>query len=71
MTQTERIVRHMIDYGSITPLEALQEYGVMHLASRMSDIKREGYLNFQTEMVTGKNRYGETTHYARYILMEA
>lgn len=67
ITQTDRIIRHIQDYGSITPLEAMQEYGIMRLASRMCDIKRAGY-NVRREMVTGKNRYGESTTYARYFL---
>lgn len=67
ITQTDRIIRHIQDYGSITPLEAMQEYGIMRLASRMCDIKRAGY-NVRREMVTGRNRYGESTTYARYFL---
>lgn len=67
ITQTDRIIRHIQDYGSITPVEAMQEYGIMRLASRMCDIKRAGY-TVRREMVTGKNRYGESTTYARYFL---
>ena len=31
-TQCERILRHLKDYGSINPLVALREYGIMRLA---------------------------------------
>lgn len=34
MTQCEKIVRHLEDCGSITPLSAMREYGIMRLASR-------------------------------------
>ena len=57
----------MEDYGSITSIEAMQEYGIMRLASRISDIKHLG-IPIQKEMVSGKNRYGESTSYARYSL---
>ena len=67
MTQCEKILRHMEDYGSITSIEAMQEYGIMRLASRISDIKHLG-IPIQKEMVSGKNRYGESTSYARYSL---
>lgn len=67
MTQCEKILRHMEDYGSITSLEAMNEYGIMRLASRISDIKHLG-IPIQKEMVSGKNRYGESTSYARYSL---
>lgn len=67
MTQSERIVRHLRDFGSITSLEAMQDYGIMRLASRVSDLKKTG-LPIQREMVLGRNRYGEPTSYARYSL---
>lgn len=69
MTQNDRILRHMRDIGSITQLEAISEYGIMRLASRISDLKRDGY-EISREMVRGKNRYGEVTSYARYTLNE-
>lgn len=67
MTQCDKILRHMMDYGSITSLEAMQEYGCMRLASRISDLKSRG-IQIQRAMVSGKNRYGETTSYAKYSL---
>ena len=69
MTQCEKVIRHMEDYGSITSLEAMSEYGIMRLASRITDLKRLGY-PVQRVMENGKNRYGEPTSYARYYLKE-
>lgn len=68
-TQCDRILRHLRDFGSINPLEAIKEYGIMRLASRITDLKRQGYC-FSVKMVKGKNRYGEPTHYAVYRLIE-
>lgn len=67
MTQNERILRHLSDYGSITSLEAMSEYGIMRLASRISDLKKLGY-PIIGELETGRNRYGETTRFSRYRL---
>ena len=67
MTQTERILRHLEDHGSINPLEALREYGIMRLASRITDLKKQGYPIAKT-MEKSKNRYGETVHYAVYVM---
>ena len=67
MTQTERVIRHLRDYGSITSMEAVREYGIMRLASRISDLKKSG-MPIRVEMVSGKNRYGENISYARYHL---
>lgn len=69
MTQCDRIVRHMRDYGSITSLEAMREYGIMRLASRISDLRKRGY-DIDVIMESSKNRYGESTSYARYSLHE-
>lgn len=67
MTQCDRIVRHLEDYGSITSLEAIQEYGILRLASRINDLRRAGY-RITSSTATGKNRYGETTRYSIYRL---
>lgn len=67
MTQCERILRHFKDYGSITSLEAMKEYGIMRLASRISDLRKMGY-DIEVTTETSKNRYGEKTSYARYSL---
>lgn len=67
ITQCERILRHLQDFGSITTLEAIQEYGILRLASRINDLKRQGY-TITTETKTGKNRYGETTRFTEYSL---
>ena len=68
-TQCDRILRHLVDFGSITSLEAMQEYGIMRLASRINDLKCQGY-NIISETQTSKNRYGETTHFSVYKLAE-
>ena len=69
MTQCDRILRHMKDYGSITSLEAVNEYGIMRLASRINDLRAQGFA-IVSEVKTGKNRYGEDTHFAVYKLKE-
>ena len=69
ITQCERILRHMKDYGSISSLEAMNEYGIMRLASRINDLKAQG-IAIVSEVKTGKNRYGEDTHFAVYKLKE-
>lgn len=67
MTQAERILRHLQDFGTITPVEALAEYGVMRLGARIWDLKHQGH-EIVTEREEGLNRYGERTAYARYRL---
>ena len=69
MSQCNRVLQHLQAYGSITPLEAMQEYGIMRLGARIYDLKKMGY-SINSSMETGKNRYGESISYARYSLLE-
>ena len=67
MTQSEKVLRHLQDYGSITPMEALQDYSCMRLGARIWELKRDGH-DIRSEIVVGRNRYGEKIHYARYTM---
>ena len=69
MKQTERILKYINDFGSITSLQAMQDLGVMRLASRITDLKQAGY-EIDSEYVHSKNRYGEPMKYKRYYLKE-
>lgn len=68
-TQCDKIVRYLNEFGSITQLEALQDLGIMRLASRISELKKEGF-EINVEMVKGTNRYGEAVKWARYSLAD-
>ena len=64
-TQNQRIVDYIATFGSITQLDALRDLGVMRLASRISDLKKQGYpIISRTETV--KNRFGESCYIKRY-----
>ena len=67
--QQERVLRHLRDEGSITPMEAISEYGIYRLAAVVHLLKKDGYV-ITTETLKGSNRYGEPTHWARYKLSE-
>lgn len=67
MTQCDRILRHMKDYGSIDPMVAIHEYGCMRLASRIADLRGMGH-DIVAERTKGKNRYDEPTSYCVYRL---
>lgn len=64
-SQNDRILEYIATFGSITQFEALQDLGIMRLASRISDLRRLGY-PITSEMVTVKNRFEEDCHVKRY-----
>lgn len=43
MTQTETILAHLQKGGSITPIDALRDYGCFRLAARIKDIRDAGH----------------------------
>ncbi len=65
MTQCEKIIRHLEEHGSITSLEAVKEYGIMRLASRICNLKAQGY-DIVSDFVCSTNRYGEKVYFSQY-----
>lgn len=69
-TQCERLVeymeRHPID--GVTQIEALNQLGILRLASRISELRSDGYV-IEKEMISVKNRFGEKCSVARYRLV--
>lgn len=62
LSQKDLVYSYMINKGSITPLEALNEIGVMRLAAVIHSLKKEG-VKIQSEIVKYKAK-----HYAKYSL---
>jgi len=66
-TQCDRVLEYMKTHDGITQMDALNEIGVWRLASRISDLRRIGYI-ISKSMVSVKNRYGEKCRIAKYRL---
>ena len=64
-TQEQRVLNYIRENGSITQLEALNELGVMRLASRISSLRKQGF-NIVGESVTVQNRFNEKCHIKKY-----
>lgn len=69
LTQCQRIVDYMRQFGSISTLEAFNDLGVARLASRIHDLRRQGFV-IESEIKSAKNRFGENTAYKVYRLVE-
>ena len=67
MTQNEMVLQHLQRFGSITPREALMNYGIMRLGARVYDLRRAGY-GIAKETERSENRFGRVVSYARYLL---
>jgi len=51
MTQTQIVLRHLLDHGSITPLEAQSNHNVWRLAAVIHKLRKAG-VNIASEMRT-------------------
>lgn len=69
MNQRELIVKYIRDFGSITPMDAFMDLGCTKLATRVSELKDEGY-RILDKWEKGKNRYGKPTRWKRYRLKD-
>ncbi len=67
VNQRQLILKYIQDFGSITPMEAFADLGVTKLATRISEMRKNG-MQFQIDTVKSKNRYGKTVRFAKYSL---
>lgn len=70
MTQREQIIDYLNKFGSITPMEAFADLGITKLATRISEMRKDGK-EFKIESVKSTNRFGKTVRYAKYSLKES
>lgn len=69
VTQSEKILNFIKTHGSITAKQAYH-MGIMRLASRISDLKRDGH-KIKSETVKVKNRDGSHSYVAKYSFLKA
>lgn len=68
-SQCDMILRYMQEEGSITPVDALREFGCFRLGARIWDLRNRRGVRIKTLSVREKNRYGKSVRYARYELV--
>lgn len=65
MTQKDEIERYIREHGSITPMDAFNDLGITKLATRVSEMKRDG-IRIIGELEKEKNRNGKKVQFMRY-----
>ena len=63
----QRVLQYMIDYGSITGQQAINDLGMTELRSRISEITRAGF-PIKKEWQNTRNKFGERISFVRYSL---
>jgi len=66
--QCQRIISYLMQFGSITALEALQDLGVFRLGTRIAELRHKLGYNIVGKWQPIKNRYGEKVKIMRYSI---
>jgi len=66
ISQTSRILSHLLEGKSITALEALDLYGCLRLSARIKDIEIRYGFTPSRDRVQVKNREGKEVYVTRY-----
>ena len=67
-SQERKILNYMLRGNKITQLEATELFGCTRLAARIADIEKHFGRAPKREMVSVKNRYGNTVRVMQYWL---
>ena len=65
-SQSDAILWHLKQYGSITSYEAIKEYGATRLSAIIFNHRKEGY-DISSMPLIKKTRFGRNTTLAKYI----
>lgn len=69
LSQTKDVLDYLKIFGSITSIQAIKLFSATRLSAIIYNLRAKGY-NIETVMVEATNRYGHTSRYAEYYLME-
>ena len=61
-----RILNYIIEFGSITTIQAFEDLGCTRLSEYIRQLRQE--MEIDDEVITGINRYGEKVFWKRYFL---
>lgn len=62
-----KIREHLRKNRSITSWDAIQLYGCTRLSDKIFQLRNKGWV-IDTQMIEVKNRYGDETQIAKYIM---
>lgn len=68
-SQTEAVLAHLKEYGSITSYEAFEEYGATRLSAIIYLLRHRGH-KIATELIAVPTRFGRYTNVAKYTLQK-
>lgn len=71
ITQKDRVVRHILDFGSISSFEAFREYGITRLSAIIYILRHDEMMPIKAIAESTINRYGEPVSFFHYYLKDS
>ena len=68
-TQRKAVIWHLKEYGNLTSLEAIKQYGITRLASIIFNLRDEGF-KIESKSENKLNRFGNSMTIANYYLTD-
>jgi hypothetical protein len=68
--QTDRVLKYINDFGSITRAQAFTDLGIANLTAVISRLRHDFGVNIVTDTIHARNRYNEKCSYAKYRIEE-
>lgn len=69
-TKTDMVAKHLINKGHITSWEAIEKFNLTRLGSVIFNLRQKRSMDIHTELVHGKDKYGNAVQYAKYIYLD-
>lgn len=70
MNKTQAVLEHLKKHGTITSLEAIDQYGATRLSAIIFNLRGRGY-KIDTVDMPFTDRFGTNATYGKYILQQA
>ena len=69
MTKKQAVFKHLLENDYIESTQAFEKYGATRLAAIVFDLKEDG-VEISTIRMTGDDRYGNSSWWGRYRLVD-
>lgn len=69
ISQIDRVLQYMKDFGSITTLQAFTDLGVTRLSDKIFLLKKRK-IKIESERIEVRNRYNDVMHVCEYYIVE-
>lgn len=66
-SQSNVVIQHLLNHGSITSMEAFNNYGITRLSAIIFNLRHEGY-QINSEICHSINRQGNHCSYSKYTV---